>query len=158
LITSGSQQGIDLVGKIFLEAGDTVLVENPCYLAALQVFSGYEASFITVDSDDQGLRVDQAARALENSRPKLIYLVSTFHNPKGIRMSAERRRQLIELSRRHNVPILEDDPSGELRYEGERIPPLAAASSDNDDDGMVIYLSTFSKTLCPGLRVGWLTA
>ena len=157
LITSGSQQGIDLVGKIFLEAGDTVLVENPCYLAALQVFSGYEASFITVDSDDQGMRVDQAARALENSRPKLIYLVSTFHNPKGTTMSAERRRQLIELSRRHNVPILEDDPYGELRYEGERIPPLAA-SSYNDDDGMVIYLSTFSKTLCPGLRIGWLTA
>jgi 2-aminoadipate transaminase len=154
LITSGSQQGIDLAGKVFLEAGDRVLVENPCYLAALQVFSGYEASFITVDSDDHGMRVDQAARALESSQAKLIYLVPTFHNPKGTSLSLERRRQLVELSRRHHVPILEDDPYGELRYQGERVPPLAAL----DRDGMVIYLSTFSKTLCPGLRIGWLTA
>ena len=151
LITSGSQQGIDLVSRIFLDAGDAVVVENPCYLAALQTFSGYQARLLPVASDDQGMRVDQVERILKRERPKLIYVVSDFHNPKGTTLSAERRGQLLALSRRHGIPILEDDAYGELRYRGEEILPIAA----RDDDGLVIYLSTFSKTISPGVRIGW---
>jgi 2-aminoadipate transaminase len=154
LITSGSQQGIDLVAKVFLDAGDAVVVENPCYLAALQTFGGFEASFITVGSDGQGMRVDQVERALREKNPKLIYVVSNFHNPKGTTLSGTRREQLIELSRRYRVPIVEDDPYGELRYTGSA-PPLLASM---DNEGLVIYLSTFSKTLSPGLRIGWVAA
>jgi 2-aminoadipate transaminase len=156
LVTSGSQQGIDLVGKIFLDPGDAVVVENPCYLAALQVFKGYEASLIAVGSDDEGMRVDEVESALERAgqRPKFIYVVSQFHNPKGTTLSLERRRRLLEVARRFAVPVVEDDPYGELRFRGAAIPPLAAL----DDDGLVIYLSTFSKTLSPGMRVGWVHA
>jgi 2-aminoadipate transaminase len=154
LITSGSQQGIDLVGKVFLDPGDAVIVESPCYLAALQSFSGYEARFIAIESDDEGMRVDQVERALKQSKPRMIYLVSDFDNPKGTTLSAERRRALVELSRRHRVPIVEDNPYGELRYMGERRPSLAAM----DEEGLVIHLSTFSKTLSPGIRIGWLSA
>ncbi|MGA9768709.1 MAG: PLP-dependent aminotransferase family protein [Blastocatellia bacterium] len=154
LITSGSQQGIDLVGKIFLDPGDAVLVENPCYLAALQSFSGHEASFVGVDSDDQGMKVDQIERALAVSQVRLIYLVPDFQNPKGTTLSIERREQLIDISRRHRIPILEDDPYGELRYRGTRPDSLAAL----DKDGLVIRLSTFSKTLSPGIRIGWISA
>jgi 2-aminoadipate transaminase len=154
LITAGSQQGIDLVGKIFIDPGDTVIVENPCYLAALQVFNSYEAKFIAVDSDHDGMRVDQVEQALKHSRAKLIYLVPDFQNPKGTTLASERREQLIELSRRYEIPILEDDPYSELRYMGERPAPLAAL----DQDGLVIHLSTFSKTLSPGLRIGWATS
>ena len=155
LITTGSQQGIDLVGKVFLEPGDAVLVENPAYLAALQCFSGYEASLVGVDSDDEGIRIDQVEQALKGARPpKFIYVVSDFQNPKGTSLSAERRAQLIEVSRRFQVPILEDDPYGELRYRGERPPALAAM----DRHGLVIYISTFSKTLSPGMRIGWVIA
>jgi 2-aminoadipate transaminase len=154
LITSGSQQGIDLVAKVFLDAGDQVIVENPCYLAALQSFSGFEASFIAIDSDDHGMRVEQVESALQRSTAKLIYVVSDFHNPKGTSLAPDRREQLIHLSRHYRVPILEDDPYGELRYSGTRPPALAAL----DRDGLVIYLSTFSKTLSPGMRLGWVSA
>lgn len=154
MITTGSQQGIDLVSKIFLEPGDTVAVENPCYLAAIQAFSGYEASFIPIDSDDQGMRVDELDEALKHSRPKLIYVVSDFSNPKGTTLSYERRLRLIELSARHCIPILEDNPYGELRYAGHRSPSLGAI----DTEGLVIQLGSFSKTLSPGMRLGWLIA
>ena len=154
LITSGSQQGIDLVGKVFLEPGDAVLVENPSYLAALQCFSGYEASLVGVDSDEEGLRIDQVEAAIKRVHPKLIYVVPDFQNPRGTSLSLERRRQLIEVSKRFQVPILEDDPYGELRYCGQRPPSLAAL----DQDGLVIYISTLSKTLSPGMRIGWVAA
>jgi 2-aminoadipate transaminase len=153
LMTSGSQQGIDLVAKIFLEPGDSVVVENPCYLAALQVFNGFEANLIAVGSDDDGMRVEEVERAIESAprRPKFIYVVSQFHNPKGTTLTLERRRKLLDIARRHAVPIVEDDPYGELRYSGAHLQPLAAL----DEDGLVIYLSTFSKTLSPGMRIGW---
>jgi 2-aminoadipate transaminase len=154
LITTGSQQGIDLAGKIFIERGDAVVVENPTYLAALQAFSGYEASFISIDSDDEGMRVDQLENALKHFSPKLIYIVSEFANPKGTTLPFERRQTLIELSARYRVPILEDNPYSELRYTGEQQQPLAAL----DRDGLVIHISTFSKTLSPGMRLGWLIA
>lgn len=154
LITTGSQQGIDLIGKIFIEPGDAVVVENPCYLAAIQSFSGYEARFIPIDSDDEGMRIDQLENALKHSEPRLIYIVSEFANPKGTTLSFERRQKLIELSARHNIPILEDNPYSELRYTGEQPHPLAAL----DRNGLVIHISTFSKTLSPGMRLGWLIA
>ncbi|HYR56889.1 MAG TPA: PLP-dependent aminotransferase family protein [Myxococcaceae bacterium] len=154
LITSGSQQGIDLVSRIFLDPGDAVVVENPCYLAALQTFGGFQARLIPVGSDDHGMCVDQVERVLKKERPKLIYVVSDFHNPKGTSLSLERREQLLGLSRRYGVPILEDDAYGELRYRGEEIPPIASM----DGDGSVIYLSTFSKTISPGVRIGWVVA
>lgn len=154
LITSGSQQGIDLTAKAFLDPGDAVIVESPCYLAALQAFGEFEASFTAVGSDDHGIRVDEVEHALNQSRHKLIYIVPDFHNPKGTTLSRERRERLIHLSREHRVPILEDDPYGELRYEGRGPEPLAAL----DRDGLVIYLSTFSKTLSPGMRIGWVHA
>lgn len=154
LITTGSQQGIDLVGKVFIERGDAVVVENPCYLAALQAFCGHEANLIPVDSDNEGMRVDQLENALKHSHPKLIYIVSEFSNPKGTTLSRERRTRLIELSSRYRVPILEDNPYGELRYTAEETQPLAAL----DNEGLVIHISTFSKTLSPGMRLGWLIA
>jgi 2-aminoadipate transaminase len=154
LITTGSQQGIDLVGKIFLEPGDAVVVENPSYLAAIQVFCGQEARFIPIGSDDEGMRVDELENVLRHSRAKLIYIVSEFSNPKGTALSSQRRTKLIELSARYRIPILEDDPYSELRFTNERSQPLAAL----DKSGLVIYISTFSKTLSPGMRLGWLIA
>ncbi len=154
LVTTGSQQAIDLVGKIFINPGDEVIVENPCYLAALQSFSGFEARFVPVESDDNGMCTEQVEAALQRSRAKLIYIVSEFSNPKGTSLSAERRDHLVSLAQRYQVPILEDDPYSELRYMGERPLPLAAV----DGEGWVIRASTFSKTLSPGLRIGWVTA
>jgi len=153
LITSGSQQGIDLVAKIFLEPDDCVIVENPCYLAALQVFNGFEAKLIAVGSDEDGMRVDEVEQAIATAprRPKFIYVVSQFHNPTGTTLTLERRHRLLDIARRYGVPIVEDDPYGELRYRGAVLAPLAAM----DTDGLVIYLSTFSKTLSPGMRIGW---
>ncbi|MEK6302086.1 MAG: PLP-dependent aminotransferase family protein [Acidobacteriota bacterium] len=153
LITTGSQQGIDLVGRVFLEPGDEVVVENPCYVAALQVFRSYEATPIPVESNHDGMCVDQVEEALKR-RPKLIYVVSEFSNPKGTSLSDERRRQLIELSLRYGVPILEDNPYSELRYSGVASEPLAAL----DRDSLVVHIGTFSKTISPGMRIGWLLA
>src|SRR2546423_10334126 len=154
LITTGSQQAIDLVSKIFIDPGDEVIVESPCYLAALQSFSGFEARFVSIESDDDGMRTDQVEAALARSRPKLIYIVSEFSNPKGTSLSAERRAHLVELAHRYEVPILEDDPYSELRYMGT--PPLPLAAYDGD--GWVIRASTFSKTLSPDLRIAWASA
>lgn len=154
LITSGAQQGIDLTAKVFLEKGDLVAVENPTYLAAVQSFTGYEANFIGIESDHDGLIVDHLEEELKRARPKLIYIVSEFSNPKGTTLTHERRVKLIELSARYGVPILEDNPYAELRYDHDRLPPLAAL----DEKGLVIHLGSFSKTLSPGMRLGWLIA
>jgi 2-aminoadipate transaminase len=154
LITSGSQQGIDLVAKAFLEKGDKVIVENPSYIAALQVFNAYEAECIALESDDNGTCIDNLERTIQESNPKLLYLVTDFQNPKGTSLALERRIKLLEIARRYRLPILEDNPYGELRYRGEHIPKLAAL----DREGLVIHLSTFSKTLSPGLRIGWVVA
>ncbi|MFY0563839.1 PLP-dependent aminotransferase family protein [Archangium lansingense] len=152
LITNGSQQGIDLVAKVMLDPGDVVVVENPSYLAALQTFSGYEASYAVVGSDDQGMRVDELEGLLRGARkPKLIYLVPNFQNPKGTTLSLERRHALVRFAQRHRILILEDNPYGELRFRGEHLPSLASL----DKEGVVVSLGTFSKTLAPGLRIGW---
>ena len=154
LVTAGSQQGIDLVAKALLDPGDLVVVESPSYLAALQAFDSYEATFAVVESDEHGMRVDELERLLRIKRPKLIYLVPTFQNPRGATLSLERRWRLAQLAAEFDVPVLEDDPYGELRYEGGPLPPIAALVPE----APVIYLSSFSKTLAPGLRVGYAVA
>jgi 2-aminoadipate transaminase len=154
LVTTGSQQGIDLVGKTLLDPGDLVAVEAPSYLAALQAFSTYEAQFAVVGSDDEGMRVDELELLLRHAPVKLIYIVPTFQNPRGTTLSLERREKLARLSREYGVTVLEDDPYGELRYRGVALPPVAGL----DARAPIIHLGSFSKTLAPGLRLGYAIA
>ncbi len=164
LITAGSQQALDLIGKLLINPGDRLLVEEPTYLGALQAFNMYQAEYVTVPIDDDGLRTDLLEEALR-AGPKFMYILPNFQNPGGVTLSLSRRMELIALAERYGVPIIEDDPYGQLRYEGEHIKPLVVLDSERpgcDDGGRysgnVIYLSTFSKTLAPGLRLGWVVA
>jgi 2-aminoadipate transaminase len=163
MITSGSQQALDLIGKLFINRGDRVLVEAPTYLGALQAFNTYGADYISVPIDDDGLRTHDLEKPLRTG-PKFMYVLPNFQNPAGTTLSEGRRHELVLLADRYGIPIVEDDPYGQLRYEGEHIPPLVVIDRENlrRDDGYstgnVIYLSTFSKTLAPGLRLGWIVA
>lgn len=163
LITSGSQQALDLIGKLLINAGDRVLVEAPTYLGALQAFNVYGADYLSVPSDDDGLRTEILETALR-SGPKFMYVLPNFQNPGGTTLSEGRRHQLVLLADKYGIPIVEDDPYGQLRYEGEHLTPLVVLDRENlrRDNGYsignVIYLSTFSKTLAPGLRLGWIVA
>jgi len=154
LILSGSTQGIGLVGRFLLNPGDEVVVEVPTYLGAIQTFRALNARVIGVPTDNEGMRVDLLESILVRHRPRLIYTQPTFQNPTGAVMSPERRRRLLLLARRYQTPILEDDPYGEMYFEGKQPQPLKAM----DSAGQVLYLSTFSKILAPGLRVAWLAA
>jgi len=154
LVVSGSQQGLDLLARVFLDPGDAVVVEEPSYIGAIQAFQNAQARLIGVPVDDHGMRTDVLASVLEHHRPKLIYSLPTFQNPSGAVMSVERRRHLLELAARWQVPIVEDDPYSELRYQGDSLPSLKAL----DENDLVIYLSTFSKVLLPGLRIGYMVA
>jgi 2-aminoadipate transaminase len=154
LITSGSQQGIDLLARVLLDPGDHVAVESPSYLAALQTFAGCEARCVPVPSDEHGIDVDALERAVSDKPIKLLYLVPDFHNPTGITLAAERRAAILRLAATHRFIVLEDDPYGELRFRGEAPPALASL----DEDHLVVRLGTFSKTLAPGLRIGFMTA
>lgn len=151
---SGSQQGLDLVARVLLDPGDAVVVEEPTYVGALQVFRAARARLVPLPTDADGLRTDVLEAVLERQRPKLIYTLPTFQNPSGAVLSAERRRHLLELAERYRVPVLEDDAYGQLGFEGPAPPPLKAM----DQSGRVIYLSTFSKVLFPGLRLGYMVA
>jgi 2-aminoadipate transaminase len=162
LITSGSQQALDLLGKILIDPGDKILVESPTYLGALQAWTPYGAEYLTVPTDKDGMVTDALEAALQK-HPKFIYAIPNFHNPLGVTLTLERRRKLVELAERYGVPIVEDDPYGQLRYEGEHLPSLLTLDGETRKggpgyDGNVIYLSTFSKTLAPGLRQAWVTA
>jgi 2-aminoadipate transaminase len=157
LITNGSQQALDLIAKMLLDPGDAVLVERPTYLGALQAFNQYQASYVTVPMDEDGMLVEEVERVLsrrDGRRVKFIYALPNFQNPTGRSLSLARRHRLVELATAFGVPIVEDDPYGELRYEGEPLPTLKAL----DTSGSVIYLGTFSKILAPGLRLGWTLA
>lgn len=154
MILSGSQQGLDLAARVFLDPGDVIVVEEPSFFSALQVFRAAGARVMGVPVDEGGMRLEVLEPLLMRTKPKLIYTLPTFQNPSGVTMGLERRVRLLELAYRYQVPVLEDDPYGELRYEGGAVPPLKAL----DQYGYVIYLSTFSKILFPGLRVGWLAA
>ncbi len=162
LITSGSQQALDLIGKIFINRGDRILVESPTYLGALQAWNAYGAEYVTVPVDDHGMRTDLLEEALRTG-PKFIYVLPNFQNPTGTTLPLERRMKVIELADRYGVPIIEDDPYGQLRYEGEDIPSVEILDSrvreqNGTYTGNVIYLSTFSKILAPGLRLAWVVA
>ena len=165
LVTSGSQQGLDLIGKLLVNPGDRILTESPTYLGALQAWTAYQAEYLTVPIDDEGLDVDRLEGELR-AGPKFLYILPNFQNPAGVTLSLERRRRLVELANHYGAPIVEDDPYGQLRYEGEHIPPLVkidaeyheCANGECDFTGNVFYLSTLSKTLAPGLRIAWIVA
>jgi len=154
LITAGSQQAIFLASQVLLKPNDTVLVENPTYSAAIELFRTLEYQIVGIPMDNQGMQVDQLEILLQQHHPKLIYTIPNFHNPTGTCLNSARRRQLIVLAEKYNVPILEDDFVGDLRYEGHVQPSLKAL----DPGAQVIYISTFSKMLVPGLRVGFIVA
>lgn len=154
LVTNGSQQALDLLAKLFINPGDVIIVEKPSYLGALQTFRSYQARFVAVPTDNEGIDVEALESAIEKYRPKLIYLTPTFKNPTGVTLSLERRRAVAEMLGKYEVPLIEDDPYGELRYAGQSLPPIKSF----DQSSRVIYLSTFSKTIVPGLRLGWVVA
>jgi len=163
MITSGSQQALDFIGRLFINRGDYIVVESPTYLGALQAWNAYGAQYIPVRTDDHGMIVDELEAALRVG-PKFIYVLPNFQNPGGSTLSLERRKQLVELADKYGVPIVEDDPYGQLRYEGEHIPSVVYLDSQyrgpngGHYSGNVIYLSTFSKLLAPGLRLAWVIA
>lgn len=165
MITSGSQQGLDLIGKLFVNPGDRILTESPTYLGALQAWSAYQADYLTVPVDDDGLDVGRLEAQLRGG-PKFLYVLPNFQNPSGVTLSLERRRRLVDLANHYGAPIVEDDPYGQLRYEGEHLPPIVQIDAELHDcakgecefTGDVLYLSTLSKTLAPGLRIAWVVA
>ena len=154
LITAGAQQALDLVAKLFIEPGDTIAVEAPSYVGALSAFSVYEPRYLQIPMDGDGIIVERLEEALRGDvRPKFLYVCPNFHNPAGVTISEERRRRLVEVCRAAELPIVEDDPYGMLRFEGEPLPSLRSLDPEN-----VIYLGTLSKIFCPGIRVGWALA
>lgn len=155
MVTTGSEQVLDLVGKAFVDPGDTVLVEQPTYLCALDVFKSYGAKFVGVDMDEQGMKMDSLEEALQaHPETKLVYTVPNFQNPTGRTMAVERRQKLAELAEKYDVNVLEDNPYGEIRFAGHHVPAVKSF----DKSGHVFYMSTFSKTLAPGFRLGWVVA
>jgi 2-aminoadipate transaminase len=163
VITCGSQQALDLIGKLLIDPGDRVLTDAPTYLGALQAFNVYGARYVTVPVDEAGMRADSLDDVLR-SGPKFMYVLPNFQNPAGVTLSEERRQKLVLLANSYGIPIVEDDPYGQLRYEGEHLTPLVVLDRVNlrgDEQylsGNVMYLSTFSKLLAPGLRLGWIVA
>jgi 2-aminoadipate transaminase len=154
VITGGSQQGLDLYGRVFLDAGDVVALENPSYLGAIQAFDGYEPRYLPIPSDAGGILPDAlaAAFAAADPLPKFLYLVPNYENPTGNTLAAERRPQVVDVCARFGVPILEDDPYGEIWFDRPPPPPLLARGAK----GTVTYLGTGSKMVAPGLRVAWM--
>ena len=155
LITTGSQQCLDFAGKLFLDPGDVVLCESPSYLGALNAFNAYEPNFVEVPTDDGGLIPEELDKILATTpRCKFIYVIPDFQNPTGRTWSLERRKAFMEVVNKYDLPVLEDNPYGELRYEGVILPSLKSL----DTKGLVMFLGTFSKIFCPGLRLGWVAA
>ncbi len=163
LITSGSQQALDLLGRIFINRGDRVLVESPTYLGAIQAWNAYGVKYVTIPFDDDGMRTDLLESRLRTGI-KFIYVLPNFQNPTGVTLSRTRRKQLVDKADAYGVPIVEDDPYGQLRYEGEHLPPVVVMDDEMRAKevpiygGNVIYTSTFSKILAPGLRLAWVVA
>lgn len=159
IVSTASQQGLSLVAQVFVNPGDTVIVEEPSYLGAIQAFASMQAEFCTVPLDKDGMQMDILEDRLKelqkaHIRPKFVYTVPNFHNPAGVTMTLERRKKLIELAHTYDLLIIEDDPYGEIRFEGEPIPSVLALGGKD----RVIALRTFSKISFPGLRLGWIVA
>lgn len=160
LVTTASQQGLDMVGRVFVNSNDPIIMGKPTYVGAISAFRGYDARFIGVSLDDQGMKMDELRKILEdlaanNERPKFIYTVPDFQNPAGVTLSLERRKELLNLAREFKTIIIEDSPYRQLRYTGEHVPQIYQLDGG---EGNVIMLQTFSKILFPGLRLGWITA
>ncbi|ERI92946.1 aminotransferase, class I/II [Clostridiales bacterium oral taxon 876 str. F0540] len=155
MITSGSQQGLEFSAKIFIDKGDIIICESPSYLGAINAFKAYQPTFIEIPMDDDGMKVDELEAALiKYPEAKMIYTIPDFQNPSGKTMSIERRKKVAQLAKQYSIPVLEDGPYSELAFEGNVNPSIKSF----DKDGYVIYLGTFSKTFCPGLRIGWVCA
>ena len=155
-ITIASQQGLDLVGKIFFNPGDIAIVESPTYVGALSAFNSYRGKLVDVELDDDGMRIDILKKTLANlkkqgKKPKFIYVIPDFHNPAGVTLSYERRKQLIEIAKKEKIMIIEDSPYRMVRFRGKNIPSLYSM----DKEGLVVSLFTFSKIFVPGFRLGW---
>lgn len=163
LITNGSQQALDLIGKIFIDPGDIILAEEPTYLGAIQAWKAYGGTFVAVDTDEHGM-IPESLEEKMTHNPKLLYLLPNFQNPSGKTLPLERRKKILEIANKYNIPIIEDDPYGQLRYEGEHLPTVLSLDSERrgekgvDYKGNVIYLSTFSKIMSPGIRLAWAIA
>jgi len=151
IITHGSQQALDLLSKVFIDNGSPVITENPSYLGALQSFQLFQAKVLAVPSDGSGINTSLLLDRLKKEKPRFVYLMPNFQNPTGLSYSLERRKELAALAREYDVIIVEDDPYGALRFEGERMPSIFSLTKG----GNVVYLSTFSKTIAPGLRVAY---
>jgi 2-aminoadipate transaminase len=159
IISTASQQGLSLVAQVFINPGDTVIVEEPSYLGGIQACASMQAKFCTVPLDSEGLQTDVLEERLKelqaaHIRPKFLYTIPNFHNPAGVTMSLERRKRLVELAEQYDLLIVEDDPYGEIRFEGEPLPSLLALAGKE----RVVALRTFSKISFPGLRLGWIVA
>ncbi|MFA5577251.1 MAG: PLP-dependent aminotransferase family protein [Tissierellaceae bacterium] len=155
LITSGSQQGLDFAAKIFINPGDVIVCESPTYLGAINAFKAYEPKFVEVETDDDGMDMEELDRVLSSTENvKFIYVIPDFQNPSGKTWSVDRRKKLVELANKYNVAIIEDNPYGELRFEGEILPAI----KHYDTEGRVAFLGTFSKIFSPGVRLGWVVA
>lgn len=153
MLTNGSQQALDLIGRIFIDEGDVIVTGKPTYLGALQAFKVYSPRIEAIPVDDDGMQVEKLEQVLKTVKPKFIYVLPNFHNPMGVTLTLERRTRLVRIAAKYGIPIIEDDPYGELRFEGEDITPIVVLHKEN-----VLYLSTFSKTLAPGIRLGWVVA
>jgi len=154
-ITTGSQQAISFSAMLFLDKGDTIITENPSYLGALASFAPFECNVKGVDADAHGMKMDELESLLESdNKAKMIYVVPNFSNPTGKTWTSERRKKLYALAQKYDLPIIEDDPYGEIRFEGQPVPSIKSM----DVDGRVVYLGSFSKIFCAGLRVGWILA
>jgi len=155
MLTNGSQQGLEFSAKLFINDGDIIICESPSYLGAINAFKAYNPKFVEIPMDKDGMVIEDLEKALKgHSNVKMIYTIPDFQNPSGITMSLERRKRIAELAAEYAIPVIEDSPYGELRFDGERLPSIKAF----DEAGYVVTLGTFSKTFCPGLRLGWIVA
>ena len=157
LITTGSQQALDLIGRVLVDERDRVVIENPTYLGMLMAWKAYNPHYLPVPTDAEGMQVE-GLEALLQQDPKLLYVVPNFQNPGGNTLSLARRQALVGLLAKYNMPVIEDNPYGELRFSGEALPSLMSMDSSDIETGHVLYVGTFSKILTPGLRIGWVVA
>ena len=154
-ITAGSQQGLDFLGKLFLNPGDVVVLESPSYLGAINAFKQYQPNFVSVPTDENGMIMEELEKVLANTpNVKLIYIIPDFQNPSGRTWPRERREKFMEIINKYGVPAIEDNPYGDLRFKGEYLPSLKSM----DTEGLIVYFGSFSKILTPGFRVGWIIA
>jgi len=150
IITSGSSQGLELMSKTFVDKGDVILVESPTFIGAIQTFKTYQANLVAVDTDEEGILLDDLEKKIKKHNPKFLYVIPTFQNPSGVTLIEERREKLVQICSKHGVKILEDDPYGDLRFSGKKVSTLKSFDTDNT----VVRLVSFSKIISPGIRVG----